>query len=321
MNILITSAGRRVSLVKAFQQELTKLVPGGLVMTTDYNIKLSAACHISDKAFKLPLVTDPSYLNLLLELCKANNIKLIIPTIDTELLLLAKNLKLFLKNGITPIVSSKTFIDICRDKRSMHSFFIDHQIQVAKEYSKYDYTLPLFIKPLNGSRSLDTFIIHSHEDLTEYHFKNNNLMFLEYLDHDCFEEFTCDLYYDKNHDLKCVVPRKRIEVRDGEVNKGVTSKNNLVDYISNHLSHIEGAIGCLTAQFFKHKENDQIYGIEINARFGGGYPLSHLAGANYVKWLIEEYLFNEDIKFFNDWQGQLLMLRYDDEIIVHGYKE
>jgi carbamoyl-phosphate synthase large subunit len=321
MNILITSAGRRVSLVRAFKKELKALIPDGLVMTTDFNTHLSAACQVSDKAFQLPLVDDINYINLLIDLCIKNNIKLIIPTIDTELLLLAKNSKLLLKNGIIPIVSSKDFIDVCRDKRAMNSFFLNHNIHVAKEYSKYDYTLPLFIKPLNGSRSVDTFVITKHEELTEYHFKNQDLMFLEYLDHNDFEEFTCDLYYDKHHNLKCVVPRKRIEVRDGEVNKGLTDKNELVDYIKANLTQIDGAIGCLTSQFFKHKKHGDIFGIEINARFGGGYPLSYSSGANYVKWILEEYLFDKDIQFYNDWEDKLLMLRYDEEILVHGYKK
>ena len=321
MNILITSAGRRVSLVKAFQNELKALVPDGLVMTTDYNIQLSAACHVSDKAFELPLVDDTNYLDKLINVCLNNNIKLIVPTIDTELLLLAKNFKLLSKKGITPIISSMEFINICRDKRAMNSFFINHNIHVAKEYSKYDYTLPLFIKPLNGSRSVDTFIINKHEDLTEYHFKNKNLMFLEYLNHNDFEEFTCDLYYDRNNNLKCVVPRKRIEVRDGEVNKGLTEKNALIEYIKARLNHIDGAVGCLTSQFFKHKSNGKIYGIEINARFGGGFPLSYFSGANFVKWILEEYLFNKEIHFYNDWEDTLLMLRYDDEILVHGHKK
>jgi carbamoyl-phosphate synthase large subunit len=321
MNILITSAGRRVSLVRAFQKELKAIFPQGQVMTTDFNIELAAACHISDKAFQLPLVDDSNYLNCLIDVCLNNNIKLIIPTIDTELHLLAKHSKSLLKKGIIPIISSQKFIDICRNKRNMNAFFLDNNIPVAKEYSKYDYTLPLFIKPQNGSRSVDTFIIYNHEDLTEYHFKNPDLMFLEYLDHADYEEFTCDLYYDKHHNLKCVVPRKRIEVRDGEVNKGLTDKNELVNYIKTHLSQIDGAIGCLTSQFFKHKENGTIYGIEINARFGGGYPLTYLSGANYVKWILEEYLLNQDIAFFNDWESNLLMLRYDDEILVHDYKK
>lgn len=321
MNILITSAGRRVSLVRAFQKELKALVPTGQVMTTDFNTNLSAACHISDKAFQLPLIEDSNYFNLLLDVCLKNNIKLIVPTIDTELLLLAKHLKTLQKHGITPIISSLKFIELCRDKRSMNIFFKNNQIQVAKEYSKYDYQLPLFIKPLNGSRSVDTFIIKKHEELTEYHFKKSDLMFLEYLDHKAFEEFTCDLYYDKQHQLKCVVPRKRIEVRDGEVNKGMTDKNDLVAFISTHLSQIDGAVGCLTAQFFKHKTNGSIYGIEINARFGGGFPLTYAAGANYVKWLLQEYLLNLEIPFYNDWEDRLLMLRYDDEILVHDYKK
>tara|TARA_R110001592_G_scaffold3437_1_gene19313 strand:+ start:332 stop:1297 length:966 start_codon:yes stop_codon:yes gene_type:complete len=321
MNVLITSAGRRVSLVKAFQNELKALVPDGLVMTTDYNIQLSAACHVSDKAFELPLVDDTDYLDKLINVCLNNNIKLIVPTIDTELLLLAKNFKLLSKKGITPIISSMEFINICRDKRAMNLFFINHNIHVAKEYSKYDYTLPLFIKPLNGSRSVDTFIINKHEDLTEYHFKNKNLMFLEYLNHNDFEEFTCDLYYDRNNNLKCVVPRKRIEVRDGEVNKGLTEKNALIEYIKARLNHIDGAVGCLTSQFFKHKSNGKIYGIEINARFGGGFPLSYFSGANFVKWILEEYLFNKEVHFYNDWEDTLLMLRYDDEILVHGHKK
>ena len=147
-------------------------------------------------------------------------------------------------------------------------------------------------------------------------------MFLEYIDPNEYNEFTCDLYYSKSHDLKCVVPRKRLEVRDGEVYKALTQNNALVDYIKRHLSKIDGAVGCITAQFFLSKTDDsQICAIEINPRFGGGYPLSYLAGANFPKWLIEEYLLGKTIDDkFDTWENNLLMIRYDDEILVHGYK-
>jgi carbamoyl-phosphate synthase large subunit len=323
MNILITSAGRRVSLIEAFKKELKLLFPNGKVMTTDFNARLSAACQVSDKAFQLPLVSDKNYFDRLLKVCLDHDIKLIIPTIDTELLLLAKKEKQFLKHGIKPIIASEKFIKMCRDKRQIHVFFEENNIQVAKEYSKYDYELPVFIKPKNGSRSVDTYIITKHEELTKYHFQNDDLMFLKYLDHTKFNEYTCDLYYDKTNHLKCVVPRKRIEVRDGEVNKCVTEKGELVDYLKERLGFIDGAIGCLTAQFFKHKETNEIYGIEINARFGGGYPLSYFVGANYPKWIIQEYLLEEDIAldYLADWEENLLMLRYDKEVLVHDYQE
>lgn len=323
MNILITSAGRRVSLIRSFQKELKKIYPKGKVYATDSDPELSAACHVADDFFAVPRLNDPNFFDVLIDKCKENNIILVIPTIDTELLQLAKN-KLKLEYlGIKTVVSSVDFISKCRDKRVIHEFFESHNVKVAKEYTKENYKFPLFIKPIDGSRSVDTFIIKTKEDFTDYHFSNEKLMFLEYLDHNLYEEFTCDLYYSQDHQLKCVVPRKRIKVRDGEVYKALAVRNILVEYIKKNLSYIEGAVGCLTAQFFKHKNDDsKVYAIEINPRFGGGYPLTYLSGANYSKWLIEEYLLGQTIEDkFDTWESDLLMIRYDDEILVHGYKD
>ena len=321
MNILITSAGRRVSLVRAFQKELQKKYPSSRVIAADANPMLSAACHAADAYFEVPRLDNPNYIDALIKKCKEYEVNLIIPTIDTELLLLAKAKERLEENQIQPVIASVSFIKKCRDKRVIHDFFESHEIAVAKEYSKDNYNLPLFIKPIDGSRSVDTFLIKTKEDLTEYHFSNEKLMFLEYLDHNEYDEYTCDLYYDKKNRLKCAVPRKRIEVRDGEVNKAVTGNKELVTYIREHLSYVEGAVGCLTAQFFKHKSDTKIYGIEINPRFGGGYPLSYLAGANFPEWIIEEFLLGKEIEDqFASWEEDLLMIRYDDEILVHGYK-
>ncbi len=322
MNILISSAGRRVSLVRAFQKELQNASKKSKVYAADSEPELSAACHVADGFFGVPRVGHANYLATLVKSCKARKITLIIPTIDTELELLAENKGLLAEYGITVLISSMDLIRICRDKRKTHTFFIERKIKVAKEYTKKDFKLPLFIKPYDGSRSVDTYVIKSKEDLTDYHFQNEKLMFLEYLDHDIYEEYTCDLYYGKDYQLKTVVPRKRLEVRDGEVYKALTSNNALVKYIIKRLGKIDGAVGCLTLQFFMNKKNTKdVYAIEINPRFGGGYPLSYLAGANFPKWIIDEYLLNKTIpESFDVWEDELLMIRYDDEILVHGYK-
>lgn len=321
MNILISSAGRRVSLVRAFQKELKKIFPQAKVFASDANPILSAACQVADGHFKVPLQSDPTYFDVLIKNCIAHDIKLMVPTIDAELLPLAKNKKRLLELGIMPVISAEDFVGKCRDKREIHTFLEAKEVAVAEEYSKSDYKLPMFIKPTDGSRSIDTYLIRNEDDLIPYHFENEKLMFLEYIDHDLHDEFTCDLYYDKENKLKCVVPRKRIEVRDGEVYKALTVKNHLVDYIKTHLGQIAGAVGCLTAQFFVHKTKSNVYAIEINPRFGGGYPLSYLAGANFPKWILTEYFSDEKIaNNFDCWEDELLMIRYDDEILVHGYK-
>lgn len=223
-NILISSAGQRVSLVRAFQKELRKINPDAKLFTVDLNPVLAPACHVSDGFEKIDRVTAPGYISELLEICKKKNIKMIIPTIDTELLILAENKDLFLQNGIIPIVSSLDFIKKCRDKRVINEFFTENNIDIPKNLDKDNLTFPLFIKPYDGSLSADTFLIRQASDLTEYHFQNPKLMFMEYIDHQIYDEFTVDTYYNKHGELRCVVPRKRIFVRAGEVNKGVTKK-------------------------------------------------------------------------------------------------
>ncbi|HPN38383.1 MAG TPA: hypothetical protein PL041_08260 [Melioribacteraceae bacterium] len=200
-NILITSAGRRVSLVRDFKIELQSYC-NGKVFTTDMNPHLSAACNISEKYFKVPRVTADNYIEALLQICLDNEIKLIIPTIDTELIVLAKNKNLFLEHGIIILVSDLEFVEKCRDKRLTNKLFDECGINRAKDIDKNDVKFPIFIKPYDGSCSQDIYVIDKKENLTEYLLKNEKLMFLEYLPAKENVEFTVDVYYDKNSQIK-----------------------------------------------------------------------------------------------------------------------
>jgi carbamoyl-phosphate synthase large subunit len=320
-NILITSAGQRVSLVRLFQKELKKLNQNNKVYTVDLNPKLAPACHISDGYRQIIRVTDNTYIEELIDICIKWNVKIVIPTIDTELKILSLNTEILLSKGIVPNVSSYDFITKCREKSLTNDFFVENNIEIPRPVTKGNPTFPMFIKPFDGSLSKDTFLIKEIADLKDHFLTNSRMMFMEYIDHDTHDEYTVDTYYDKNNELKCVIPRKRIVVRAGEINKGVTKNNELVECVKNNLSYIPGAIGCITMQFFFNRITKRIIGIEINPRFGGGYPLSYLAGANFPNWLIREYMLNDKIVFFDSWESDLLMLRYDDEILVHNYEE
>lgn len=318
-NILVTSAGQRVSLVRAFQKELKKISPEGNVYTTDLNPRISAACNISDKYFQVPKVTAPEYIGCLLSLCIENNIEMVIPTIDTELAILAENKSLFDNEGIKLIVPSIDFVKTCRDKRITNTFFEQRNINFPKSIDKNNPTFPLFIKPYDGSLSSNIYIINKLDELTEFHLSNEKFMFMEVIDRKIYDEYTIDLYYGADNKIKCIIPRKRISIRAGEILKGITRKNAIVDFLYHRLEYIEGVIGCITLQLFYSEIKHEIIGIEINPRFGGGYPLSYHAGGNYPKWLIEEYFYNKTVYYDDDWEDNLLMLRYDDEILVHEY--
>ena len=318
-NILITSAGRRVELIRAFQVELKKKFPTSKVYTAEVNPEWSSACRLSDEYFTIPRVDNENYINSILELCIKNEIKIVVPTIDTELLVLSDSKELFLSNYIQIVVSDFDFISKCRDKRQTNVLFKDLKIKIPTAIDKKNPSFPLFIKPYDGSLSKDIYLINSKEELTDSLLNNPKLMFMEYISPRDFHEYTIDAYYDKNSDLKCLVPRRRIEVRGGEISKGKTEKLEFYKILKDKLSFIKGAKGCLTVQFFIGKETDEIIGIEINPRFGGGFPLSYASGANYPEYIILEYMMNEPITFNDNWIENRVMLRFDSEVILDQY--
>ena len=174
----------------------------------------------------------------------------------------------------------------------------------------------MFAKPYDGSLSKDIYVLRSVEDITPEVRSNAKLMFMEYIDKAKYCEYTVDLYYNAQGELMCLVPRERLEVRAGEINKGITRKNFVCSFLADKLKNIAGARGCICAQFFYCADNNDVVGIEINPRFGGGYPLSYAAGANYPEYLIREYLLGEEVAVCDDWSDAMLMLRYDDAVFV-----
>ena len=315
-NILITSAGQRVSLVKDFQETLKRFFPDGKVYTTDMNPKLAPAAYVSDGCFEVPRCTSEDYIESLLTICLGNGIGLIVPTIDTELAILSANKEIFAKQGITVSVSDYDFVMMCRDKRNTGEFFEKHGIRVPKAIDKYHPMFPLFAKPYDGSLSTNLHYIKNAEELTEEILNDPKLLFMEYIDKEVYKEYTIDMYYGRDHKVKCIVPRERIKIRAGEINKGLTEKEPLTSYLFERLETIEGCIGCICIQLFLHPETDDVVGIEINPRFGGGYPQTYAAGGNYPEYLIREYFLHESIDYFDGWKDHQLMLRYDDAVYV-----
>ena len=316
-NILILSAGRRVELVQAFQAEVRKRGLTSRLFATDMNPALSAACQIADEAIAVPRVTDPGYHDLLLEICLQHDIGLVVPTIDTELLGLAVDRERFASHGVHLVISDRMLIETCRDKRQTSDLFGRLGIGVPSLYDREALHFPCFAKPWDGSRSVGAILVPTREAVTPAMLRDPKLMFMEYID-GTHVEYTVDAYYDRDGALCCMVPRQRLEVRDGEINKGVTRRGHVYDYLIDRLGKVEGARGCLTVQLFAREDGGRYAALEINPRFGGGYPLSYAAGAHYPGWLIDEYLLGQSVAFFDDWEADLLMLRYDAKVLVHA---
>ncbi len=312
-NILITSAGRRVSLVKNFQETLKQFNPDGKVFTTDMNPTLSSACQISDGYLKVPRVTDKNYLTILKEYCIANEISIVLPTIDTELHILSYVKDDFLKDGIFLAISSSNICETFYLKDSTEKFFVENGLDTPRSVNDIrTCNYPIFAKLNNSSCSIGAQIVHSLK-IAEELSSDKNYVFQEFIQGD---EFTVDTFIDKNNQVISIVPRQRLEVRAGEVSKAKAVKDQrIIQAIREFCTKLNGAYGCITIQLFRTDE--RIVFIEINPRFGGGYPLSPKAGANFAEYLIKDYL-GEKLEYSEDWNDNTIMLRYDAEVIIDG---
>ena len=314
-NVLVLSAGRRVSLVKAFQKAIVDLGIDGEVMAADMNPGMSAACNVLKYSFSLPHVLNDEYVESLKQLCIEQSIKLVVPTIDTELLKLARHREEFLSSGVNIVISEEELVASCRNKRLTHDLFDDIGLPVPQTYELDSIVFPCFSKPVSGSLSQDIRILNSRQELDSWNIKKEDMMYMEVVSPEDYDEYTVDIYYSQSSDVICIVPRHRIEIRGGEISKGTTNKA-IIELLWEPMSKLKGAFGCLTLQVFKSKTTEQLYGIEINPRFGGGFPLSNAAGARYPEFLLREVFLGERLEYTEDWKDKLTMLRYDAEVLV-----
>ena len=316
-NLLITSAGKRVVLTQIFQKSTKELGLDTNIYTVDLRPELAPACIISDGYFTVPKCTDENYVDRLIELCIKMDVGIVVPTIDTELIVLASNKERFQERGISLVLSDLDFIKLCRDKRLTKDYLTRFGLATPKAIDKFHPVYPMFVKPYDGSRSYNTHVIQNKEDLTMNILEDPKLMFMEYISTQEYKEFTVDMYYGKDSMVKGIVPRERIEIRSGEINKGITRKNYIVGFLKEKMEYLEGVHGCICLQLFYRENDHDIKCIEINPRFGGGYPLSYYAKANFAEYVIREYLMGETIDYSDSWLDNTLMLRYDNDVIVY----
>lgn len=318
VNILFTSSGRRVELIQHFKTVYAKLGLEGSVVTADLKDN-SPAGKISDVHVLVPRVDNPNYINELLKICEQYSIDLIVPLIDTELILLAEHKEVFAERNVKVLISSVQTHEICNDKILSTQFFEEAGFGVPTTYSieeklnGQELEQPLLIKPANGSSGIGVNKINTLEELAFFAKHLNNPILQELV---IGNEYTIDVYTDFEGKVLTSVPRLRIETRAGEVSKGKTSRNKLLmQQAKAVVEALPGAFGCITVQCFL-TENNEVKFIEINPRFGGGAPLSLQAGADYAQYLLEMLAYGESSVNLDGWKNNLLMLRYDAAIFI-----
>ena len=319
-NILFTAAGRRVSLLRHFRKTLDDLGVKGKIIAADAGLSAPASV-IADEQLLTPKVSHSGYIDFLLRYCQENSVHLLISLIDSDLVLLSQHKDAFRKVNTTLLVCDEETNNICFNKHNTYQFFSANNIATPQVFTERDIAAlkkcdyPVLIKPWDGSCSVGVTVIHNRSELEFFRHYVRHAMVQEFVQGD---EYTCDVFVDLSGTVRCVVPRKRLETRAGEVSKGVTVRDpGIIQAVKNVVEKLPHAIGCITVQCFRQMDGSIMF-IEINPRFGGGVPLSISAGADFPKWIIQEIMGLICEAGSSEWKDNLAMLRYDDEIIVPG---
>lgn len=185
---------------------------------------MSAACRVADGQLRSGRFRNPGYIDQLIDECLRRDIGLVIPTIDTKLQLLSLARERFLEHEIEVMVSDSGLVDQCRDKRRTPAIFASIGIETPRSVDPDDdqVSLPIFIKPIDGSSSRDIHLIDDPAKLSPWLRDTSHYLHCAYVDPSRFDEYTIDFYFDRHSWLQCMVPRQRLEVRGSEVSKGVT---------------------------------------------------------------------------------------------------
>lgn len=311
LNILFCSAGRRVELLRAFQNALRILGLKGSIIALDID-PLAPALQIADRAYLVPRLDDPEFVSILIGICRRHEVSIVFPLTDWDIPILAERREEIELTGCRVAVVSREAARITTDKWITFNFFQRLGLPTPRSWLPSDVDpdrveYPLFIKPRLGSAAMGTYKVRDSRELAFFLKYVHNPIVQEYLPG---PEITSDLICDLEGVLLGIVCRQRIEVRWGEVTKGVTVENPEIIQACARIASELPVVGPITVQCLLRGGCPHF--TEINARFAGGAPLGIQAGMDGPLWLLARVAgLPVEIPPLGAYQTGLYMTRFD----------
>jgi carbamoyl-phosphate synthase large subunit len=313
LNVLITAGSRRVPLVQAFQRAL-RAAGNGSVIITDVN-PLSPTVYVADRSYPAPLSTDPGYIDAIIEICRAERIGLVVPTIDDELFVVAEQAPRFAQAGIRVAVSPLETIAVCNDKHTTCRLLIERGVRAAETHLPADLPadpeFPLFIKPRVGRGGVGAFPVRSQRELD---------FFLDYVPDAVVQrylngpEFTIDMLCGFSGEPLSIVPRERVVVRAGVVDRARTVRDPQLIELGRACARALDFVGPVNIQCRVVDDRPVVF--EINPRFSGGIPLTIAAGADFPRMLVSLARGRRVAPAIGKFTDNLWMTNYEASVFV-----
>jgi carbamoyl-phosphate synthase large subunit len=311
MNILITSASRKVALVRTFREALGE-EGGGSVIAADTSA-LSAALYEADAGVLVPPSRDPGFVAHMLALCAARGVRLLVPTRDEELPVFAAHRDAFRDAGVLVMVASPATIARCQDKAAFHDFCVAHGFAVPRMLDRAAAWTPAgaFLRPRTGKGGAGAMKVTSRAELDAAVERTPDALVQEVID---APEYTIDLFADFDGRLISIVPRERVRIVAGESYVSRTARIPALIDAAARLAAALGLVGHNTVQCFFDGTSPTF--IEVNPRYGGAAQLGFAAGACTPRFLVRLAAGKRVEPRVGEFEDGLVMLRFTDDVFL-----
>lgn len=317
MNILVLSAGTRNKIIQYFKRALHGQ---GFVIATDMSVA-APAIYEADRFYLVPRITEPGYIDQILDICKKEQITGVLSLIDPELSLLAENRARFEEIGVTVIGSDYALCERALDKMEMYRWLSSHGYPCAKSYDDPqeffravecgEVSYPVFVKPIRGSASIAISKVYDRETV-ELLFRNQgSLMIQEFLDG---QEIGADCYIDLiSGELVDVFTKKKLVMRAGETDKGLSFKDPALFELIAQFVKESGWRGVIDIDIFNVAGT--YYISEVNPRFGGGYPHAYECGCDFMSRIVKNLTEESTTPAIGEYEENILMMKYNEVMV------
>ena len=304
-----------MSLLEEFRRTMREMGIAGELIAVDMDAA-SAALHRADARVVVPPTGTLEYIPALLEVCQRRRVGLLIPLTDLDLRSLSRHREKFTAIGCEVMIGSVDTTSLCRDKMRTWKFLRSIGLPAIRtltlEQFRANPFFPCFIKPIRGSASVGAGVIHSEVELKAHVATFGDLMLAQ--DFVPGAEYTLDIFRNRQGKVLSVVPRQRLVIRSGEVEKGLTVHDSELLEAGVLLGEkLDDVWGVINAQCRRPAEGKAHF-FEINPRFGGGVPLAIAAGANLPRYVVEECLGLPSTARLGQFTPNVLMMRYDQAV-------
>lgn len=291
------------------------------VIVTDCS-RFAPALYIADRYYIVPKITDDNYLSTLFYICEKENINVVLPLLENELTLISKNKQAFTERSIVAAVSDFDKINLCRDKYLFSEYLKQYNIPTVDTFSSADAETAIeeidgaiFIKPRFGCGSIGTVKVENPDLLNLFVDQTKEEIVLQPFIEG--EEFGVDAYIDlQTRTLVSIFVKKKLRMRAGETEKSVSVQDRRLFSFVEHTLNLFGLIGPIDIDIIKSK--GIYYILEINPRFGGGYPHAYECGVNFPYLLSRNAKKEENVRIIGNYDEGVIALKYSELLIQNG---